>query len=68
VSDSIATTRHPKTGRLHIYDAFGSSTIFVLIGALPFLSGILVYVVLWWLVPREAGPPDVSDRPRSTAE
>jgi phage shock protein PspC (stress-responsive transcriptional regulator) len=27
--------------------------LFVLVGALPFLSGILVYVVLWLLVPEE---------------
>jgi phage shock protein PspC (stress-responsive transcriptional regulator) len=31
--------------------------VFVLIGALPFLSGILVYVVLWLLIPEEGGPP-----------
>ena len=30
--------------------------LFVLIGALPFLSGILVYVVLWLLIPEEDGP------------
>jgi len=34
--------------------------LFVLVGALPFLSGILVYLVLWLLVPeadaRAAGP------------
>jgi phage shock protein PspC (stress-responsive transcriptional regulator) len=27
--------------------------LFVLVGALPFLSGILVYVVLWLLIPEE---------------
>jgi phage shock protein C len=27
--------------------------LFVVVGALPFLSGILVYVVLWLLVPAE---------------
>jgi phage shock protein PspC (stress-responsive transcriptional regulator) len=27
--------------------------LFVLVGALPFLSGILVYVVLWLFVPEE---------------
>ena len=27
--------------------------LFVLVGALPFLSGILVYVVLWLLIPQE---------------
>jgi phage shock protein PspC (stress-responsive transcriptional regulator) len=27
--------------------------LFVLVGALPFLSGILVYLVLWLLVPLE---------------
>jgi len=27
--------------------------LFVLIGALPFLSGILVYVVLWLVIPEE---------------
>jgi len=27
--------------------------LFVVVGALPFLSGILVYLVLWWLVPEE---------------
>jgi len=31
--------------------------LFVLIGALPFLSGILVYVVLWLVIPEEVGPP-----------
>ena len=31
--------------------------LFVVIGALPFLSGILVYLVLWLLVPAEAGTP-----------
>lgn len=31
--------------------------VFVLIGALPFLSGILVYAVLWLLIPEESGPP-----------
>jgi phage shock protein C len=30
---------------------------FVLVGALPFLSGILVYGVLWLLIPEEDGPP-----------
>ena len=30
--------------------------LFVLIGALPFLSGILVYGVLWLLIPPEGGP------------
>ncbi len=29
--------------------------LFVLVGALPFLSGILVYVVLWLLIPEEDG-------------
>jgi len=28
--------------------------LFVVVGALPFLSGILVYVVLWLLIPQEA--------------
>lgn len=27
--------------------------LFVLVGALPFLSGILVYLVLWLVVPEE---------------
>jgi phage shock protein PspC (stress-responsive transcriptional regulator) len=27
--------------------------LFVVVGALPFLSGILVYVVLWLLIPDE---------------
>jgi phage shock protein C len=27
--------------------------LFVLVGALPFLSGILVYLVLWILIPLE---------------
>jgi phage shock protein PspC (stress-responsive transcriptional regulator) len=27
--------------------------LFVLVGALPFLSGILVYLVLWLLIPEE---------------
>jgi phage shock protein PspC (stress-responsive transcriptional regulator) len=31
--------------------------LFVLVGALPFLSGILVYLVLWVLIPQEEGPP-----------
>ena len=31
--------------------------LFVVIGALPFLSGILVYVVLWLLVPADDGTP-----------
>jgi phage shock protein C len=30
--------------------------LFVLVGALPFLSGILVYAVLWMLIPQEEGP------------
>ena len=30
--------------------------LFVLVGALPFLSGILVYVVLWLVIPEEGGP------------
>ena len=29
--------------------------LFVVVGALPFLSGILVYVVLWLLIPAEDG-------------
>jgi phage shock protein C len=31
--------------------------LFVLIGALPLLSGILVYVVLWLVIPEEDGRP-----------
>jgi phage shock protein C len=31
--------------------------LFVLVGALPFLSGILVYAVLWLVIPEEGGPP-----------
>ena len=31
--------------------------LFVVVGALPFLSGILVYVVLWLLVPTEDRSP-----------
>lgn len=31
--------------------------LFVLVGALPFLSGILVYLVLWLLIPEEGAPP-----------
>jgi len=33
--------------------------LFVLVGALPFLSGILVYALLWLLIPQEDGvsPP-----------
>ena len=31
--------------------------LFVLVGALPFLSGILVYLVLWLLIPAEGDPP-----------
>ena len=31
--------------------------LFVVIGALPFLSGILVYLVLWLLVPAEDATP-----------
>jgi phage shock protein C len=31
--------------------------LFVVVGALPFLSGILVYVVLWLLLPAEDGSP-----------
>jgi len=31
--------------------------LFVLVGVLPFLSGILIYVVLWLLIPEEGGPP-----------
>ena len=31
--------------------------LFVVVGALPFLSGILVYVVLWLLVPAEERSP-----------
>ena len=31
--------------------------LFVVVGALPFLSGILVYVVLWLLIPAEDGSP-----------
>jgi phage shock protein PspC (stress-responsive transcriptional regulator) len=34
--------------------------LFVLVGALPFLSGVLVYAVLWLLIPEEADP-----RPRA---
>jgi len=30
--------------------------LFVLVGALPFLSGILVYLVLWIVIPAEEGP------------
>jgi phage shock protein PspC (stress-responsive transcriptional regulator) len=30
--------------------------LFVLVGALPFLSGILVYLLFWLLVPEEATP------------
>ena len=31
--------------------------LFVLIGALPFLSGILIYVVLWLAIPLEGTTP-----------
>jgi phage shock protein PspC (stress-responsive transcriptional regulator) len=31
--------------------------LFVLVGALPLLSGILVYGVLWLLIPKEDGAP-----------
>ncbi len=31
--------------------------LFVVIGALPFLSGILVYLVLWVVVPADAQAP-----------
>ena len=31
--------------------------LFVVVGALPFLSGILVYVVLWLLIPAEDESP-----------
>jgi phage shock protein PspC (stress-responsive transcriptional regulator) len=31
--------------------------LFVVIGALPFLSGILVYLVLWLLVPADDQAP-----------
>ena len=31
--------------------------LFVLVGALPFLSGILVYLVLWLVIPEEGVPP-----------
>jgi phage shock protein PspC (stress-responsive transcriptional regulator) len=31
--------------------------LFVVVGALPFLSGILVYVVLWLLIPAADGSP-----------
>jgi phage shock protein C len=34
---------------------------FVLIGALPFLSGILVYLVLWLLIPPEEQDPKTGD-------
>ncbi len=30
--------------------------LFVVVGALPFLSGILVYVALWLLIPLEDAP------------
>ena len=30
---------------------------FVLVGALPFLSGIVVYLALWLLLPEEGAPP-----------
>lgn len=33
--------------------------LFVLVGALPFLSGILVYAVLWVLIPEEDGRLDL---------
>jgi phage shock protein C len=36
--------------------------LFVLIGALPFLSGILIYVVLWLLISEE-GPSPERDHP-----
>ncbi len=31
--------------------------LYVLVGALPFLSGLLVYLVLWLLIPEEGGQP-----------
>lgn len=31
--------------------------LFVLVGALPMLSGILVYLVLWLVIPEEGAPP-----------
>ena len=31
--------------------------LFVLVGALPFLSGILIYVVLWLVIPLEGTTP-----------
>ena len=31
--------------------------LFVLVGALPILPGILVYLALWLLVPEESAPP-----------
>ena len=30
--------------------------LFVLVGALPFLSGIVVYLALWLLLPEEGAP------------
>jgi len=32
--------------------------LFVLVGALPFLSGILVYLVLWLLIPEDSSRPE----------
>jgi phage shock protein PspC (stress-responsive transcriptional regulator) len=31
--------------------------LFVVVGALPFLSGILIYGVLWLLIPEDRVPP-----------
>jgi phage shock protein C len=31
--------------------------LFILVGALPILPGILVYLALWLLVPEESAPP-----------
>ena len=34
--------------------------LFVIVGALPFLSGTLVYLVLWLVLPSEPPPPSAA--------
>ena len=38
--------------------------LFVLVGALPFLSGILVYIVLWLVIPERGGIAPASQAKR----
>ena len=56
VPPSAATLKSPWCGGLAEWLGWRpllARVLFVLVGALPFLSGILAYAVLWLVIPEE---------------